>query len=113
MRYFSVDTVVVRPGYVGEFIERWQDIIAAHTTAKLDEHWAAYEITSGAQTGTYLFFYALESLATLDQSAAKHGATTYRDAMGESGRARNNEMNRSAIEWQQNRIFAFNPRMGP
>ncbi len=70
-----------------------------------------YEITSGGQSGTFLFFYALESLATLDQSGAKHGAAAYRDAMGEGGRARNTEMNRNAIDWQQNRIFAFNPKM--
>jgi len=111
MRYFSVDTVVVKPGHAGEFIERWQEIIAAHTKAKLDEHWATYEITSGGQVGTYLFFYALDSLATLDASGATHGATTYRDAMGESGRAKNNEMSQNAVEWQQNRIFAFSPKM--
>ena len=111
MRYFSVDTVVVKPGYAGEFIERWQEIIAAHTKAALDEHWAVYEITSGGQTGTYLFIYALDSLATLDASGAKHRATAYRDAIGEGGRARNNEMTRNAIVSQQNRIFAFSPKM--
>ena len=111
MRYFSVDTVVVKPGYVGEFIERWQEIIAAHTKAALDEHWAVYEITSGGQTGTYLFFYAVDSLATIDASGAKHRATAYRDAMGEGGRARNNEMTRNAIVSQQNQIFAFSPKM--
>ena len=111
MRYFSIDTVVVKPGHVGEFIERWQEIVAAHTAAKLDEHWTVYEITSGAQTGTYLFIYPLESLATLDESGGKHGASTYRDAMGETGRAKNNEMNRNGIEWQQNRILAFSPKM--
>jgi hypothetical protein len=111
MRYFSVDTVVVKPGHAGEFTERWQEIIAAHTKATLDEHWAVYEITSGGQVGTYLFLYALDSLAPLDESAAKHRATAYRDAMGEGGRSKNNEMSRNAIEWQQNRIFAFSPKM--
>jgi hypothetical protein len=111
MRYFSIDTVVVKPGYAGEFIERWQEVIAAHTKATLDEHWAVYEITSGGQVGTYLFFYALDSLAPLDESAAKHRATAYRDAVGEGGRSKNNEMSRSAIDWQQNRIFAFSPKM--
>jgi hypothetical protein len=111
MRYFSIDTVVVKPGYVSEFIERWQEIIAAHTKANLEEHWAVYEITSGAQTGTYLFFYPVESLSTLDESGAKHRAAAYRDAMGETGRAKNNEMTRNAVVSQQNRILAFNPKM--
>ena len=43
MRYFSVDTIVVRAGHVGEFVERWEAIVAAHTKAKLDEHWAVYQ----------------------------------------------------------------------
>lgn len=111
MRYFNVNMVLVKPGHAAEFTERWEEIIAAHAKAKLDEHWAVYEITSGGQAGTYIFFYAMDSLATMDDSAAKHTAATYRDAVGEGGRAKNNEMNQNAVEWQQNRIFAFNPKM--
>lgn len=111
MRYFSVDTVLVKPGHAAAFAAQWRDIIAAHSTAKLDEHWAVYEVTSGGQAGTYMFFYALDSLATVDASGAKHVAAAYRDAMGEAGRAANTRMNQDAIEWQQNRLFAFSPKM--
>ena len=111
MRYFSVDTVVVKPGHGAAFAAQWRDIIEAHSKSKMDEHWAVYEVTSGGQAGTYLFFYALESLATLDASAAKHGGSAYRDAMGEAGRTANTRMNQDAIEWQQNRLFAFSPKM--
>jgi hypothetical protein len=97
MRYLNVDTVVVKPGYAGEFAERWREIVAAHTKANVDEHWAVYEITSGAPAGTFMFFYPVDSLATLDQSGEKHRAAAYRDAVGEAGRARNMEMNRNAI----------------
>jgi hypothetical protein len=111
MRYFSVDTVVVKPGQAAPFAAQWREIIEAHSKAKLDEHWAVYEVTSGGQTGTYMFIYALDSLATLDASGAKHVASAYRDAMGEAGRAANTRMNQDAIEWQQNRLFAFSPKM--
>ena len=111
MRYFSVDTVVVKPGHGAAFAAQWRDIIEAHSKAKLDEHWAVYEVTSGGQAGTYMFFYAFDSLATLDASGAKHAASAYRDAMGEAGRAANTRMNQDAIEWQQNRLFAFSPKM--
>jgi len=111
MRYFSVDTVVVKPGHGAAFAAQWRDIIEAHSKGKLDEHWAVYEVTSGGQTGTYMFFYPLESLSTLDASGAKHAASPYRDAMGEAGRAANTRMNQDAIEWQQNRLFAFSPKM--
>ena len=83
---------------------------SAHTAAKLDEHWTVYEITSGAQTGTYLFIYPLETLATLDESGGKHGATMYRDAMGETGRAKNNEMNRNGIECSKTGSWRSAPR---
>ena len=111
MRYFSIDTVVVKPGHGAAFAAQWRDIIEAHSKAKLDEHWAVYEVTSGGQAGTYMFFYAVESLATVDASGAKHTAAAYRDAMGEAGRAANTRMNQDAIEWQQNRLFAFSPKM--
>lgn len=111
MRYFSVDMVVVKPGYAGDFAEQWRDIVAAHVASKMDEHWAVYEVASGAAAGTFLFFYPSESLATLDASGAKHRAAAYRDAVGERGRARSNEMTRDAILSQQNRILAFSPKM--
>lgn len=111
MRYFSVDTIVVRAGHVGEFVERWEAIVAAHAKAKLDEHWAVYEITSGGQTGTFLFFYAMDSLSTLDASGPKHRDAAYREAVGENGRSKNSDMSQNAIESQQSRIFAFSPKM--
>ena len=111
MRYFSVDTITVKPGYAGDFAERWREIVAAHTTAKMDEHWAVYEVTSGAAAGTFLFFYPMESLAPLDASPEKHRAAPYREAVGEQGRARNTQLTKDAVLSQQNRILAFNPKM--
>ena len=111
MRYFSEDTIVVKAGQVGELIERWEAIVDAHTKAKVDEHWAVYEVTSGGQAGTFLFFYAMDSLATMDASGPKHRDAAYRDAVGENGRSKNADMTLNAIESQQSRIFAFSPKM--
>ena len=111
MRYFSVDTITVKPGYAGDFADRWRDIVAAHTASKMDEHWAVYEVTSGAAAGTFLFFYPMETLAPLDASPAKHRAQGYRDAVGERGRTANTQFTKDAILSQQNRILAFSPKM--
>lgn len=111
MRYFSIDTVVVKAGHTAEFAERWRAIVDAHTKGKVDEHWAVYEITSGAADGTFLFIYPMESLTPIDASGAKHRDSGYRDAMGEAGRAKNDAMTQNAIVSEQNRIFAFNPKM--
>jgi hypothetical protein len=110
-RYFTIDTVRVKPGREGEFAERWREIVAAHEKAKLDEQWAVYSVSAGAPTGTYMFIYARKSLAELDAATAAHTSDAYRDAMGEAGRARNNEVFRDIVEFEQTNHFAFSPKM--
>lgn len=111
MRYFTVNTIRVKPGYEGLFAERWREIVAAHEKAKLDEHWAVYSVSAGAPTGTYMFIYARKSLAELDAAGALHRADAYRDALGEGGRAKNLEMTRNAVEMDVTNHFAFSPKM--
>jgi hypothetical protein len=111
MRYFTINTVRVKPGYEGMFAERWRDIVAAHQKANLDEHWAVYSVSAGAPTGTFLFIYARASLAELDAAGGQHTSDAYRDAMGEGGRAKNLAMTREAVEFDQTNHFAFSPKM--
>jgi hypothetical protein len=111
MRYMQVDVVQVKPGYGGDFAEAWRSIVAAHEKAKMDEHWAVYAVESGMPAGTFLFMYPHKSLAPLDSVAAMHGGAEYRDAVGESGRAKQNQMTRDGVAMQQTLIFAFRPRM--
>ena len=80
MRYFTINTVRVKPGYEEEFAERWRAIVAAHEKAKLDEHWAVYSVSAGAPNGTFLFIYARKSLAELDAAGGMHTSDAYRDA---------------------------------
>jgi hypothetical protein len=110
MRYFTIDTVRVKPGYEGAFAERWREIVAAHEKANVDEHWAVYSVSAGAPTGTFMFIYARASLAELDEAGASHTSDAYRDAIGESGRAKNVAMTREAVEFDQTNHFAFSPK---
>ena len=111
MRYMQVDVVRVKPGHSDEFRETWRSTVAAHEKAKMDEHWAVYEVSAGMPDGTFLFFYPRKSLGEIDKSGPMHGAAAYRDAVGESGRARAREMNVSAVESMQTLIFKFEPQM--
>ena len=111
MRYMQVDVVQVRPGHGGEFREAWQSIVASHAKAKMTEHWAVYAVESGMANGTFLFFYPFKSLDPLDGVAAMHSAAEYRDAVGESGRAKQTEMVKAGVASQQTLLFAFKPRM--
>jgi hypothetical protein len=111
MRYMQVDIVQVRPGHTGDFTEAWRAIVAAHEKAKMNEHWAVYAVESGMPAGTFLFLYPHKSLDHLDGVQGMHAANEYRDAVGESGRARQNQLTRDGVSMQQTLLFAFRPRM--
>ena len=111
MRYMQVDIVQVRPGRGGDFTEAWRSIVAAHEKAKMNEHWAVYAVQSGMPNGTFLFLYALPSLDALDRVQPMHVGNEYREAVGESGRTRQNEIVRDSVATQQTMLFAFKPGM--
>ena len=111
MRYMQIDVVQLKPGHGGDYTEAWRSIVAAHEKAKLNEHWAVYAVQGGMPTGTFLFIYPLKSLEHLDGVQAMHTGNEYRDAVGESGRARQNQLTRDGVEMQQTFLFAFQPRM--
>jgi len=111
MRYMQIDVVQLKPGHGGDYTEAWRSIVAAHEKAKLNEHWAVYAVQGGMPTGTFLFIYPLKSLEHLDGVQAMHTGNEYRDAVGESGRARQNQLTRDGVEMQQTLLFAFQPRM--
>jgi hypothetical protein len=111
MRYFTINTIRVKPGQEAAFAERWREIVAAHEKAKVDEHWAVYSVQAGAPTGTFMFIYARKSLAEIDAAGPAHGSDAYRDAVGEAGRAKNAEVFREVVEADQTNHFQFSPKM--
>lgn len=110
-RYFTINTIRVKPGHEAAFAERWRDIVAAHEKAKLDEQWAVYAVQAGAPSGTFMFIYARKSMAELDAAGAMHTGDAYRDAVGEAGRAKNVQVFREAVEYDVTNHFQFNPKM--
>ena len=111
MRFMQIDVVQVKPGYGNDFTENWRAIVAAHQKSKMNEHWAVFAVQSGLPTGTFLFMYPLKSLDHLDGVPGMHTGAEYRDAVGEAGRARLNQMARDGVAMQQTLLFAFRPRM--
>jgi hypothetical protein len=111
MRYMAIDVVRVKPGRVREFFEGWRATVEAHKTAKMDEHWAVYQVTAGQPDGTFFFIYAMKSLEEIDKAGPMHGEAAYRDAVGEGGRIRMNDMTISAVDSSQRLVFALSPNM--
>ena len=111
MRYMTVNLMRVKPGRVPEFTDGWRMIVDAHKRAKVDEHWAVYEVESGMPDTTFLFLYARKSLAEIDASGPMHGAAGYRDAVGDSGRRQMSEVSQNSIEMTQTMHFRLRPGM--
>lgn len=111
MRFMQVDVVRVKPGQDRDFRAAWRQIVEAHTTAKMDEHWAVYETEAGGPDGTFFFFYPRKSLAEIDTVGPTHTSDAYRDAVGENGRLQQREMVQRAIESSQTYLFKLRPSM--
>jgi len=108
MRYFRVRTTRVRPGQGAAFADLLKLVNAARTKAGItDEHTAVYQVVSGAPNGTFLSFNPIKSAAELDAPPNQ----AYRDALGDAGRAKINELVGKAIGGSDDTLFAFNPSM--
>jgi hypothetical protein len=111
MRYMTVDLVRVKSGRVAEFLDTWRMLVAAHTKAGMDEHWAVFEVESGMPDTTFLFMYPRKSLAEIDAAGPMHGADGFRDAVGDSGRRQITGLDQDVIEMSETRHFRLRPGM--
>jgi hypothetical protein len=111
MRYMMVDVMRVKAGQGDAFTAGWRMQVAAHKTARMDEHWAVYEVAAGGPGGTVLFFYPMASLEAMDASGPMHGGDAFRDAVGEAGRNQMRAVNSGAVDSTQRLIFQLRPEM--
>ncbi len=110
IRYYSVTTMRIQPGYGNEFEQIRKLVRAAHEKAKVDERWSVYEVVTGAPDDTYIMFFPIVSLADLDKVEELHGKE-YREALGEDARSRQREFQRNAVRMSETRVFRLNPKM--
>ena len=108
MRYVTVSTIRVKPGYSREFLEIRKALTAAHAKAKVEEHWAFYEVTSGAPGGTYMILFG--SSAMKDDDTDPH-TPAYRDAIGDDGRTKGEAFMREGIAAMETVTFEISPQM--
>jgi hypothetical protein len=108
VHYVEVTIVHVRPGHTKEYEELVSASRKAHEQANVDEHFGVYEIASGMPTGTYLVFTGLNSLAELDSDPHTQA---YRDAVGDDGRARIQQLIADSVLSADRMVFQFSARM--
>ncbi|MBI4469102.1 MAG: hypothetical protein HY650_07265 [Acidobacteria bacterium] len=110
MRYFNITTIRVRPGHDAELAEARRIINAAHEKASMDEHWATFQVVSGAPSGTYYIFLPMKSMKELDTAEEIHGKG-YEAALGEENQRRLRERAGSAVLSTESAVFSFSPAM--
>jgi hypothetical protein len=109
MRFFSIETIRVRPGQWDEHAELVKMLIAAEEKTSDTQPVATYQVMSGAPNGTYLVMEPTESLKSMDQGAQRLLAIF--QAMGEAGVKRYQKDVSEAIAGEETILFAVNPQM--
>jgi len=109
MRFFSVETVRVRPGQWDQYAELVKMLIAAQEKISDTQPVVTYQVMSGAPSGTYLVLEPTESLKSMDQGPQRLQAIF--QAMGESGVKRYGKAVSEAIASEESILFAVNGQM--
>lgn len=108
MRYFSITTTRVRPGYEAQYVEHVQKLInVARQKAKVDLHIAVFQVITGAPLGTFMIFRPMKSLAELDEPIARK----VREAMSDDMRKDADKNERETVMSSDRSTYAFAPRM--
>ena len=109
MRYFSITTTRVKPGYEAQYVEYVQKVInVARQKAKIDNfHVAVFQIISGAPGGTFMIFRPMKSLAELDEPIGRK----VREAMSDDMKKDADRNVRETVMSSDTSTYAFAPRM--
>lgn len=109
MRYFSITTTRVRPGHDDQYSDYVQKMLnVARQKAKVDNlHVATYQVISGAQAGTYIFFRPMKSLAELDEQIPMKVRAAMTDDMKKDA----DKASGDAIMSSESSIYWFSPDM--
>ena len=108
MRYFEITTTRVRPGHERAFEEARKIVKAAHEKASVNEHFAIYEVASGASGTTYLTFVPIKSLAEWDVEVH---TKAYQEALGDDNRNNIDKMRAAGVMSVDTALYAFDPKM--
>jgi hypothetical protein len=109
MRYFSVNTVRVRPGHDQEYLEARKLLVEAMKKANPNARSTFYSVAAGLPSGTYLVFTPRKSLAELDPNPAI--AKAVQDALGDENRIKRQKLLGDSVISSETTIYAFNPKM--
>jgi len=106
-RFFSINTVHVRPGHAVDFESLRKMVNAAFEKSGSKQRRVVFSVSSGAPAGTYLIFSAMDSLKTLDPGPSPMSMA---DAFGAS-LDQYRKLQAEAIASSESALFAINPKI--
>jgi hypothetical protein len=109
VRFFSIETVRVKPGQDGGLAGLAKLLIAAAEKSSSPQPVVLYQVVSGAPNGTYLVMELHESLKSMDDAPAQEKAQF--QALGDEGMARVSKLVTDTIANEETTLFAVSPKM--
>jgi hypothetical protein len=106
-RYLEAEIIQVRPGHGKDFEDLAKMVMAAKDKAGSSDHWGAYRIEYGEQSGTYVLLTSSNSAADIDQRFAEH--PKYVAALSDDDKKKLRELQAAAIESVRSELYSVNP----
>jgi len=109
MRYFRIRTFRVKQGQGKAFEEGVKMALAAYEKSHFPASFAFFEVVAGTGSPTYLALRPMKSLAEMDAMEAADKA--FQEALGEEGRKAMQKVFADSVNFAENQLFAFNPKL--
>jgi hypothetical protein len=108
-RYLNVSVYRIRAGADLEFVELMRTRRKGLAAANMDRPVIAYQVVSGAPSGTYIFISPLATLKTLDEGIAR--LPVYAETMAEAGADAGRKLAAETEVARESRLFRMDPRI--
>jgi len=108
-RYLNVSVYRIRAGADLEFVELMRIRRKGLDAVNMDRPEIAYQVISGAPSGTYVFVSPLATLKTLDDGIAR--LPVYAETMAEAGADAGRKLAAQAELARESRLFRMDPRI--
>lgn len=108
-RFMRVLEVQVRPGHESDFVESFKLLSAAYERINADMPWVVYQANVGMPSPSFLVFVPMRALKENDSYLAR--APRLREAEGDTGFARMQQIARDAYRSTESNLYAISPEM--
>jgi hypothetical protein len=104
----DISVFKVRGGHREDFEKLTKMVKEGHEKAGTSAHWATFEIAYGTEDGTYIVLSGDKSMADIDTGFSE--GKKFRDALGDEGMKKLDELFASTVESSRSELFSINPR---